>query len=347
MKSIWRTVLINTLLVVISIAAGLAFLEAGLRAKLALDSYLGRDLFLFQFDSDYGWKATPNFRWIGTKLDFTGEQYHAHVTTDDNGYRFFGDITGERPRWFVIGDSYTHAIDVSDDKTYFALLANWLPIEVFAYGCGGWATLQQYMLIDERLETIKPDFILWQLCRNDILNNTYELERLCDYSNNRMRRPYLTEEGGIEYRTPSPWPRLRHLVNQYSRLGYIFWMRLDFAGFDPEQSAEHEIDRQGMDHPALRRAVDITDRIFAMTRERCGETPIYAFNVDAIQPYHGIYRELCQRYGIHYIDAVPAALIQAERDEIPIFALDGAHWNERGHRVVAEALAQSLPLSID
>src|SRR5437867_3136868 len=103
------------------------------------------------------------------------------------GFRRFGDPSSSRPKLLVVGDSFTHALEVSDDKTYYALLGDRLGAEVFAYGAGGYGTLQESLVLDEYVDIIKPDAILWQFCSNDFVNNDLELESMSYY--NSTKRP--------------------------------------------------------------------------------------------------------------------------------------------------------------
>ena len=46
-------------------------------------------------------------------------------------------------------------------KTYHALLRKKLGLEVFAYGAGGYGTLQEYLILDEVVDHIGPTMLLW------------------------------------------------------------------------------------------------------------------------------------------------------------------------------------------
>ena len=49
-------------------------------------------------------------------------------------------------------------------------------MEVFAYGAGGYGTLQEYLILDEVVDHIRPTMLLWQFCSNDFINNDHALE---------------------------------------------------------------------------------------------------------------------------------------------------------------------------
>jgi hypothetical protein len=61
---------------------------------------------------------------------------------------------------------------VSDGDTYYAIIKRKLDAEVFAYGAGGFGTLQEYMILDRYVDMIHPSLILWQFCLNDFITTT-------------------------------------------------------------------------------------------------------------------------------------------------------------------------------
>ena len=82
-----------------------------------------------------GWTAKPNFVFNGPVKDGTGSDYEIHFATDQNSFRFFGNPQAEQRKLLVFGDSYTHAIEVSNDKTYYGLLQDSLEdVALFAFG---------------------------------------------------------------------------------------------------------------------------------------------------------------------------------------------------------------------
>ena len=126
----------------------------------------------------------------------------------------------------MIGDSFTHATAVSDDLTYHALLAQLLDVEVFAYGAGGYGTLQELMILDRYIDIIRPDVILWQYCANDFINNDNELERLSLVNNNGWVRPYL-QKGQVQLLSPKESSlQVREWINRRSRFLYFIVSRM-------------------------------------------------------------------------------------------------------------------------
>src|SRR5919106_2306079 len=152
-------------------------------------------------DANLGWRATENYRFDGKRSSSDGTEYAVSITQDANGFRMFGDLTSGKPRILVIGDSDTHATEVSDDKTYYAILRQSLDVEVFAYGARGYGSLQEWMIFNKYYDLIKPDLVLWQYSIDDLIDNSPDLETASTINNNGTR-PYLID-GEASYILPA------------------------------------------------------------------------------------------------------------------------------------------------
>src|SRR5688572_10869938 len=73
------------------------------------------------FDTELGWRATENYRFEGNLASADDVPYPARVSQDGKGFRMFGDPESKKLKAFVIGDSFTQAVEVSDDNTYYAV----------------------------------------------------------------------------------------------------------------------------------------------------------------------------------------------------------------------------------
>jgi lysophospholipase L1-like esterase len=289
-------------------------------------------------DDNLGWRATPDYKFSGYRKDAGGNSYPVKITTNQHGFRMFGDVTSSRKKVLFIGDSFTQALHVSDDKTYYGILSQRLPIEVFAYGAGGYGTLQEYMILKNFVQLIDPDVILMQYTSNDFVNNDYELEFKSSINNNRMRRPYLTKEGQIVYALPKSWARFRDLVNRHSVLLYVVIDRLDAMRRVRDDTIENDIISEGISHSGFRRSVKITETLLRMVKASSLNASVFAFGVDDYSPYYEEFRQIAERNGIKFIDGIPQAIGEAQRNGLVTRASDGSHWNEAGHKVAAEQL---------
>ena len=127
-------------------------------------------------DPELGWKNTENFSTEKILEDAKGNKYSAKVSNGRYGFKVYGN-NNSKTRVFIVGDSFTDANEVSNDKTYWAVLADkFKNLQFYVYGCGGYGTLQEFMIIDKYLDEIKPQVLILQLSLNDFINNDYMLE---------------------------------------------------------------------------------------------------------------------------------------------------------------------------
>lgn len=327
------------LLCILALFVSLLLLEAAIRVYVAL--YRNHSIIL---DDTLGWRSRPNYRYHGKMEDASGKLYDVKNETDANGFREFGDISSGRTKILIIGDSYTHAVEVSNSNTYCHLLAGLTGMEVFAHGTRGYGTLQEYMMLNELFDWIQPDIVLLQYCPNDFINNDVELERRSLQNNNHMRRPYLTDDGDVTWYTPSSFPRIREFASRHSKFLYFCISRLDLriAAARQKEGVEHEIRALGKTHPGFAKSVDITGRLMTMIKARAAGAVVLAFAESYDQPYYDAFITVLQSAGIKEIKGVPEALRKAASEGLVVRAKDGFHWNEAGHRIVAEALAGKL-----
>ncbi len=294
-------------------------------------------------DAQRGWRAVENFHSVTTQKSVDGSTYTRTLSQNEYGFRMFGEVHTQRMKVLVIGDSVTHALEASDDKTYYAVMKDALNVEVFAYGVIGYGTLQEYLVLDRYLDDIKPDLILWQFCSNDFVNNSVELEEQSTWENSGTVRPYLID-GQIRYVLARKGATLRQFAQQHSRLLHVIFGRLDTLTTSP-QTIETHIEQFGMKHEGFLRSLRVTEALMGKVKSRAGKIPIGAFSADEKQPYLEAFQALSTQHGMHFLGSVRPALRAAEQGGSVVLAADGNHWNEAGHRVVGETLAAALRTS--
>ena len=294
-------------------------------------------------DQELGWKATEHYREALVEKTKGGQLYPVRRSQTRYGFRQFGDLNSNRLKMLVIGDSFTHAAAASDERTYHALLSKLLDIEVFAYGAGGYGTLQEFLVFDRYLDIIRPDVILWQYCVNDFINNDNDLERRSLINNNGWIRPYW-RDGQIALLSPKESSvQMRDWINHHSRFLYFIVSRIDrLRALNTRDTVEVDIEAEGMRHPGFLRAVHVTDELMGRVRARAGGRPIMAFDCVHAEPYDQAFREISTHYAITYWDDIGAVVRDADQRGEDVYASDGGHWNERGHELVAQALATHI-----
>lgn len=288
-----------------------------------------------------GHRTVENFKWNGIVTDASGDTSHLHYSTDERGFRAFGDLNAMRKKVFFIGDSFTQAIEVSDDQTYFRRLGDSLNLEVFAYGARGYGTLQEWMILKRYLPEINPDIVVLQFCSNDFINNHFELEHNSLYNNNRRRRPYFNAGGKIEYAVPAKigWDKL----NECSLFFQFIFTRLErFLNQKAPETAftEYHLEHEGAQYPPFVASVARTKEVLRRFRETLPPgTPLLVFTTHDDAPYFEAIGDICTQLDIPFVGYIPEAIRENGHNTL---ALDGAHWNKFGHRIAADILACEL-----
>jgi hypothetical protein len=282
--------------------------------------------------TELGWRTAEYVR-LGYRHPAFGL---VQVSTGPHGFRRFGDTTSREPRILFIGDSYTEAFQVSDGEAYYDRIAELVAsVQIFAYGTGGYGTLQEYMVLDRRFDAIDPDLVVWQFSANDLLNNDHYLESRSPLSS-RMTRPYY-ENGRVAYRFDGSG-----LLSRYSRLVLFVDARvamLKGQGFQPV-----DLMRERTHEPeALQRSIRTTDAILHLVSTRVAQIPVLAFAAEGDRFADSVFAELARKQGWRYVAGIPDSVAAAKASGLTVDGLprDG-HWNSRGHAIAGRVLAREI-----
>ena len=293
-------------------------------------------------DSELGWRATEYYEEALVERTKRGLPYAVKRSQKQYGFRRFGDPNSTKVKMLVIGDSFTHATAVSDDRTDHAWLSKLLDAEVFAYGAGGYGTLQEYLILDRYVDLIKPDMVLWQFCINDFINNDNELELLSRVNNNGLQRPYWVNGTVVHLSPKKSGKELREWINRHTRFLYFIVSRIDkFRAITSDYTVESDIEAQGFAHRGFLRSVQVTDELIGRVRARVGALPIMAFSCGSVVPYSEGFARVTSHHGIEYWDDVADVVLKAEQRGEDVLSSD-EHWNEYGHKLIALQLAKHL-----
>lgn len=302
-----------------------------------------------QKDAYLGWKMTPNYAYSGPMLDLGGKPYEISLHYDGNGFKAFGDTASARPKVLFLGDSYTASIEVSNEDSFFNLLKDSLDIEVFAYGHAGFGTLQEYMVLDQWVDRIKPDLVVWEVCSNDFIDNYAPLEIACGYKVGE-RRPYLSEDGRIEYRYPFTfWQKMRKHLYVMAWL-HTRWEVLQEKLFhQPKRVGEYYIANDQYDYPPYKGSVETTERIVAMIRQRLpSATRMAVFSADSYEPQMGEMHRIFESAGFDFEEGPIRAIDRAVLEQhLTVRSFDNCHFNPKGHQIIARALVPVLQKLLD
>lgn len=317
----------SVLFTVVTFVIFLITMEGGLRLfyfVMNRTNYRNRD-----FSEYLGWSTIANVHW---KKNYKGYGEITYSTTK-YGFRTFGDPHSDKTKILILGDSFTEARTVSDGDTYYDYLAkNNDRIEIFAYGCGGYGSLQEYMILDKYFEEIEPDMILWQFYSNDLFDNEYELESSNVGYSNHMTRPFY-RNGRVEWLYPVRGGTFLANLVKYSYLFRFINKRFNIVWLELS-SYEDILSRH---HPLVKKAVQTTSDIMGLVRERVGAIPIVAFPVDNQEWVGSAFEDICERQEIHYIPDIPEKIQEAQASGRTVIGSDG-HWNRTGHALAGKMI---------
>lgn len=294
-------------------------------------------------DDKLGWKSKGNYSYEGKMKDQAGVEYLLSLSTDENGFRLYGNPKSGKKKVFFLGDSYVQSVEVSDDKTFYRHIKDSLDVEVFAYGMSGFGTLQEYLVLEKFVETIQPDILVVQTCSNDFLDNHAPLEQASNYRVSvGKRRPYLDKTGSMYYHDPKPsWEN----VQLYSKFLAILMKRWNNVQQNTAltEPAEKIIVEQGRKYELYDYAVDVTEQLFQKIADKAGSnTKIIIYDADHYQPYVDEYQRISTMINADFTNAPAQALVQTETNGTTVRSSDGYHWNETGHQVVSNAMIEVL-----
>jgi hypothetical protein len=264
------------------------------------------------------------------------------------GVEVMGDPASHRPKILVVGDSFTTPDFVKVPEMYYSVLGHLLEAEIFAYGAGGYGTLQELIVLERYLPKAQPDLVLLQVHNNDFINNSWELERESYFNNNLLTRPYLLD-GAVEYKFPTHLSGVRFSLATHSRLAYEVTIGVQRLGAALSQagylrSVEDDMREHGLAFPPFRRAVDTTDELIARIKRHAAPTPVVVFHAewDDGRVFYNSWRAILRRHEIRFCEGIGSSVKTAELRGEAVRAPDGSHWNATGHAIAARALAQCL-----
>jgi hypothetical protein len=238
----------------------------------------------------------------------------------------------------ILGDSFTHAHEVSTGKAYHDIFARieGERYDVYAVAVGGYGSLQEFLAFQQTYEAIRPDLLIWQLSGNDVSNNVFELDDSA-VTNNQRPRPYLDPNTGqMTVRNPGLWlfdwsegfafvfKKLLIVDSKYD-LGIMRW--LNSLG-EPDEDLEKKLEAQGL---------SVLDTLVKRIATSYPETTVVGFSVDP--RFDRQYEAIFKASGALYIPEFYRSLARLPGTDCR--PLD-THWNHLGNEAAGRALSERL-----
>jgi hypothetical protein len=319
-----RHVALNTLLVVLSLAIGLAALEAGGRAFATVIAKQGK---LFRPDADLGWTPLPELDLV--RKNANGELWH--VTTDAEGIRgpsAWGD--DHQTRLLVLGDSFAFGEGVDLADRFDALLQERMPhLSIVNLGVMGYGPDQELIRARSWKRTLRRgDAMLLLTYGNDF----YDLART---RHGGRSKPWVQDVRG---RLLEHQPAIDVLDILRDR-SYVFTLLTrSAAGVGQSERTEQRLETVGELYRkwVLQETADLLARGVLVVIVHHGDT-VFELPFEVAE----VFAMTCP--GVSGCLALDGALASHPRDEV--FLEDG-HWAAGGHRIAAGEIAaylQTLP----
>jgi len=178
------------------LSIGIATVTSLLLAEIALRLFIPDTRSPYLYDEFTGTRLQPGLRFV-----FTSEGYSSNVI-NSRGLRD-REHSLEKPsgtyRIAVLGDSFCEAFQVSQERTFWAVLESELQakpefrnrtVEVINFGVSGFGTIQEWQMLEHYACDYSPDLVLLAfLPGNDVRNNSPQLE-------SDKRRPFARLNNG-------------------------------------------------------------------------------------------------------------------------------------------------------
>jgi hypothetical protein len=294
----------------------------------------------------YGWSMPEKILRQTLVEDQPGKFRRANAEYFEYGFKRWGDVRTQKTKMLIIGDSFTDINCVSNGEEWYSYLERkFKNLELFVFGGGGYGTLQEFMILDDFIDIIKPQIILIQFSPNDFWNNLYALDIKFYPYNNHAYRPYW-ESGKIVYRLPMPFSTLR----RYSFMADRILARYDrfardravknlraYAGQKDSKTLHASEGEKAETRKLEKEAFAVTNEIYGMIRRRAGETiPIYLFNIQDT-PYA---EDICKTNRITCIPGIEGEFDAKEKEGFPVKVVNDGHWNRLGNELVGQKLVE-------
>ena len=117
-----------------------------------------------RYDSILFYSMHPSSEFI-----YANREYRDTFQTNKRGFRGGEDVV-DRPDIISLGDSYAMGLGVKQNETYSHLLGQYLGLKVFNASNSSFGTARESLALAS-IDTSAVQFVIWQYCSNDALEN--------------------------------------------------------------------------------------------------------------------------------------------------------------------------------
>jgi len=325
------------------------------------------------FDPELGWVYRPYAKLSGAAqggiarlLCLSNPPYPYQVRLDRHGFRNAEDL--DTADVAVVGDSFIEATETPSDRTVTSVLGHLTNSTVANLGRGAYGPQQELIVLERYALPLRPRVVVWAFYEgNDLLDLEYYDAMMSALARGEVtvapsayeRSFTLSALGGLFALTDSCTPasgqwsssgRFRTAEGQDVPIHFFMYEELRNDRWSPQHAA------------ALQRVRNILRQAHEIT-QRQGITLVVAFIPLSFRVYKDVVEctdgstcatwavnDLPQRFEaavaevseeIPYIDLTPVLVAEARAGRLA-YLPDDTHWSAEGHRVAAEAIAESI-----
>ncbi len=323
-------------------------------------------------DPYLGWRHQAN--WDGR---YFVEGRLVPIKFDEHGMRRGRPLAKPKPkgekRVLFIGDSFTAAFEVPEEKTFIYRLGDRLNAagreqwETINGGVRGYGADQAQVWLSRKGFALEPDIVIYDFCHNDLLDNL-KTKIKCTYALNGDR---LGELKLPDY----DWLKRKHALK------YLYvrrlWRLKGFRDRQPPRLSTPESRARYQELCKMLRDFDLESAQWRMQAalirklaDECRARGVQLYVVPSVMPFeyddhllelvggdrqrdgedpflvHTRLKQVCDRAGVPFIDAL-AALRRHYRiaNREMLWWESDNHYNERGHELMADLLHDALSRS--
>jgi len=261
----------------------------------------------------------------GPRPGAAGESNGVMRRVDDRGFWAYSAARPEQPKWLLLGDSVTMGLGVEGDSTYAGILAAAQDsLDVINASIPGHASDDYLSIARVLVDSLDVRRITLFWCLNDVMAG----------------RPVDTAPTGARVLDNSLMAFVRRHVRTYS------WAKAAFTD-RPRLYYQHDAALYDPTRGYLETALAHLEDVHALAAARGIALDIvllpYEYGLRAVEsgPRQIISEKLAERLsapGVEVLDAGRALRAADDPERLYLYG-DGIHFNRRGHRAIAEIVA--------
>ena len=337
-----RGIFINLTLFIFSTVFALFLSEIGLRLLGFNPLYVSpeRDRF-WKYDALLGWAHEP-----GQEGIFETPQFRTFVRINENGLRdrqHSYERQNDIERILVLGDSFAWGYGVEESERFSQLLEKSLDVEVINAGVSGYSTDQELLWYRNEGIRYETDLVILVVAGNDVGDNEQQLVNTIYYKPNfLLKGGHLVLEGYPVLKT-GPQGRLVYSLSQRSAVVY-FLVRRYFDVLSLYRKTEGSADQANLPGSTVSAEPKPFELTIAIINEmkNIAESKQAKFMIVTTDrwwnsPSNETYKDFIRTLRAEGFLVLDVETMPGFDPEVMLIPGDG-HWNQDGHKFVAEKL---------